>query len=236
MKISDNVALLALPRPMPPGAPENDAKINLVLTWDDENLVLIDAGFPEQADLIKQAIAEHGFDAKNLTHIIITHQDLDHIGCIKDLQQIAPNVQIMAHCEEAPYLDGRKVPVKLAPIIENYENLPPEHKQGVDQAKQIYEQLQTNYTELQGGQILTICGGIKVIHTPGHTPGHIVLLLQKSQILVCGDAANIEDGQMTGPNPVYTADMDMALQSLEKIKACPKIGFVAYHGGFLKSN
>jgi len=230
MKIGENVALLTLPSPIPGVT----AHINLVLTWDEHNLVLIDSGFPGQIDMIKQAIAEEGFSAKNLTHLIITHQDLDHIGCMKDLLQIAPNMQIMTHCDEAPYLDGRKVPIKLAAALENYDNIPEEHKQGVDQGKQIYQQLQLKFhKELQDKEVLPVCEGIEIIHTPGHTPGHIVLFLQKSRILVCGDAANIKDNQISEPNPTYTHDMNLGLKSLDKIKEFPKNGLVAYHGGYL---
>ena len=232
MKIGENVALLSLPHPLP----GSDAKIHPVLTWDEENLVLIDAGFPGQIDAIKEAIANEGFEAKNLTHLIITHQDLDHIGCMKDLSALAPNLQIMAHIEEAPHMDGRKTPAKLAAMIEKYDTLPEEHKQGIDQAKAKYQQVQVNFQkELHDKEILPLCGGIEVIHTPGHTPGHIVLFLQKSRILVCGDAANINENQLTGPNPIHTMDMEQGTQSFEHIKNFPKAGLVAYHGGYLET-
>ena len=61
--------------------------VNLVLAWDENNLVLIDTGFPGQTDDIVKAIANAGFKAKELTHIIITHQDWGHIGCLMDLQK-----------------------------------------------------------------------------------------------------------------------------------------------------
>ena len=39
-----------------------------VLIWDDDNLVLIDAGFPGQKDTIVQAITDAGFIAERLSH------------------------------------------------------------------------------------------------------------------------------------------------------------------------
>jgi len=154
---------------------------------------------------------------------------------MKDLQQIAPNMQIMAHKDEAPYLDGRKMPIKLEKTMADYDNLPEERKQQIVQAKQIYEQMQVNFDrELQSGDVLPICGGIEILHTPGHTPGHMVVHLQESRILVCGDAVNITDNQITGPNPIHTVDMDLGLQSMQKIVDFPKTGLVAYHGGFLR--
>jgi glyoxylase-like metal-dependent hydrolase (beta-lactamase superfamily II) len=40
---------------------------------------------------------------------------------------------------------------------------------------------------LKDGDVLSIAGGIKVMLTPGHSLGHIVLLLQQDNVLVCGD-------------------------------------------------
>lgn len=232
MKIDENVAILTLPSPVP----GSNAEVSLTLTWDEQNLVLVDAGFPDQVDLIKQAIVDEGFLAENLTHLIITHQDLDHIGSMKDLQKIAPNMQIMTSVDEASYLDGRSVPVKLAKALAEYDNLPVEHKQQVDHGKQVFEQLQLKFDkELQNGELLPICGGMEVIGTPGHTPGHISLFLHKSRMLICGDAAKVEDGQLHPPSPMHTYDVDLSLQSLEKIKQIPKTGWVAYHGGYLSA-
>jgi len=230
MKIGKNVAILSLPSPIK-GMPN----INPVLTWDDKNLVLIDTGFPKQGKIIAKAIEAEGLSAEKLTHIIITHQDMDHIGSTLELQKKAPNVQIIAHKEEAPYLDGRKVPVKLASMLEKYNNLPLLHKFGCKRAQKMYRQMQVKFhKELQDKEVLPICGGIEVVHTPGHTPGHITLYLHESRIMVCGDGANITDGQLSGPNPTHTQDMELGMKSLEKIKGYPMVGAVTYHGGYLE--
>jgi glyoxylase-like metal-dependent hydrolase (beta-lactamase superfamily II) len=42
--------------------------------------------------------------------------------------------------------------------------------------------------ELSDGDVLPVAGGIQVIHTPGHTPGHISLLHSDSGVLITGDA------------------------------------------------
>ncbi len=53
---------------------------------------------------------------------------------------------------------------------------------------------------LSDGEVLPYCGGIIVIHTPGHTPGHICLYHKMSKTLIVGDVMNIVDGQLVGPN------------------------------------
>ncbi|MCL2361998.1 MAG: MBL fold metallo-hydrolase [Defluviitaleaceae bacterium] len=229
MKNVENAALLPI---------SGMGTVYLVLLWDEKNLVLIDAGYPGQTEDIVKAIETEGFDAKNLTHIIITHQDWDHIGCITDLQKLAPNLQVLAHEDEAPYIDGRITPIKLAARFANYDNLDPEMQERVDGQKEHYEKNKITINKtLHDGEILPLCGGIEVIHTPGHTPGHIVLLHKDSGIIICGDACNIKWGQMVelkGPNPVHTHEMEQATASFEKIKSRNPKGIVAYHGGYLK--
>jgi len=85
-----------------------------ILTWDNEHLVLIDAGFPGQADSIAQAISDAGFSTERITHIIITHQDIDHIGCVLDMIKRSPTALVLAHEVEAPYIDGRKSPTRTS--------------------------------------------------------------------------------------------------------------------------
>ena len=50
-------------------------------------------------------------------------------------------------------------------------------------------------------EVLPYCGGITVIFTPGHTPGHICLYLNQSKILIAGDALVAVHGELRGPNP-----------------------------------
>jgi glyoxylase-like metal-dependent hydrolase (beta-lactamase superfamily II) len=84
------------------------------------------------------------------------------------------------------------------------------------------------------GDLLPICGGIEVIHSPGHTPGHIGLFLKKSGLLVGGDALNVGDGKLVGANPAHSLDMELAGASFEKLKGYGAKGVVAYHGGVLR--
>jgi glyoxylase-like metal-dependent hydrolase (beta-lactamase superfamily II) len=61
--------------------------------------------------------------------------------------------------------------------------------------------------------------GLQVIHTPGHTDGHISLLDPVARVLVAGDAINGADGGVAGPNPQFSADHDLALESMAKLTA-----------------
>jgi glyoxylase-like metal-dependent hydrolase (beta-lactamase superfamily II) len=58
--------------------------------------------------------------------------------------------------------------------------------------------------------------GLQIIATPGHTPGHISVY-DPNIAFIAGDALNNGDGNLTGPNPQYSADMTTANQSVQKI-------------------
>ena len=227
MKITNNVAMLEITG--------NFGAIYPTLVWDENRVALIDAGFPGQIGLFTEAITGAAISVEDITDIILTHQDMDHIGCVQELLALAPSAKIWAHEQEAPYLDGTKTPVKLAALLENYDNLPADLKAWCDRMQEGFANRRfQNIQAIKDGDVLPICGGIEVIHTPGHTPGHICLYLRESKIMVGGDALNIADGKMTGPNPQHTYDMELGLKSLEKAKSFDISGLISYHCGFLK--
>ena len=59
--------------------------------------------------------------------------------------------------------------------------------------------------------------GLRVIATPGHTPGHVCVFDPAGSLLILGDAMNNIGNKLVGPNPQYTADMDQAHQSVKKL-------------------
>ena len=59
--------------------------------------------------------------------------------------------------------------------------------------------------------------GLRVIATPGHTPGHVCVLDPAGSLLILGDAMNNIESKLAGPNPQYTADMAQAHQSVKKL-------------------
>lgn len=215
MKLSDNVHMLQV---------VGKQVYYPVILHDDNNLVLVDAGFPLDFEPLKNAINACGFEIKDINKIIITHQDIDHIGCVKELLNISPDIEVMSYTDEAPYINGRTIPVKLAKM---------------DAANPFYEQFKASFDnrritinkELLNNEILPFCGGVEVIHTPGHTPGHICLYVKRDKIMICGDALNIVDGNLTGANPMHSDNASSAEQSAKKLLGYDVKIFVTYHGG-----
>jgi len=59
--------------------------------------------------------------------------------------------------------------------------------------------------------------GLQVIHTPGHTAGHISLLDPSAGVLVAGDAINGANGGVVGPDQEFSEDHTQALASVGKL-------------------
>lgn len=59
--------------------------------------------------------------------------------------------------------------------------------------------------------------GLRVVATPGHTPGHVSVLDPDAGVLVVGDALVGRDGGVAGPDPGFTADLPTARASVRKL-------------------
>ena len=58
---------------------------------------------------------------------------------------------------------------------------------------------------------------LEIIETPGHTAGHISVLDSIAGILVTGDALNGVGGSVEGPDPGFSEDMTLAVESVAKL-------------------
>jgi len=56
---------------------------------------------------------------------------------------------------------------------------------------------------------------LNILHTPGHTPGHVCVLDKANSILMTGDALTGEDGKVGLPNREFTPDYEEALRSVK---------------------
>ena len=81
------------------------------------------------------------------------------------------------------------------------------------------------------GEVLPYCGGLTVITTPGHTPGHLCLYHPPSKTLIAGDALALVDGRLQRPEPTMDLDRDAATRSLRKLARYDIATVICYHGG-----
>src|ERR687890_1500845 len=224
MRVANGVYVLPIPRT--PQEPESF--LNLTLIVDERNgNTLVDAGLPGQAEAIGAALLGAGIGVRDLRRIIFTHQDLDHIGSGAALVRQS-GARVLAHPADTPYIEGELRPLKVTP--EMLEQRP--------QMREVLERLDPVGVDeyLEDGARLELAGGIRVIFTPGHTPGHLSLYLERSKVLIAGDALRAERGSLTGPNPSMTLEMGTALQSLRRLAGLEIDTILCYHGGVVSED
>ncbi|HEU5011651.1 MAG TPA: MBL fold metallo-hydrolase [Roseiflexaceae bacterium] len=219
MKLNDDVYVL----PLPMARGDQTVYFNASLLLDASNgAALVDTGLPGQSDAIAAALAEAGVQIGDLKRIILTHQDIDHVGSLHDLVQ-ASGARVLASAVETPFIDGTELPRFARPEI---------LAQRPDM-RAVAERFQPTHVDeqLQDGARLDLAGGARIVFTPGHTPGHMCLYLERSKTLIAGDALTASEGRLHGPSPDATQDMAQAAQSVQKLAALDVATIVCYHGG-----
>ncbi|MDQ0115350.1 MBL fold metallo-hydrolase [Paenibacillus harenae] len=205
--------------------------------WDEENVLLIDAGYPGQLPLLKVELERFGIPFDKVNRIIVTHQDLDHIGGLPTITAALPHKpEIYASALEIPYIQGERRLLKItdAAIELAVGSLPPEVPAEWRAAfRRTLEHPPSAPVDsvLEYGTLLPYCGGIDVIGTHGHTPGHISLYHRPSKTLIAADSLRVVDGQLQLPDPDLCSDFRQACLSIAALIPFDIETVICYHGG-----
>lgn len=234
MKIATGVDMLEIPSDIM----GNLSVINPTLIWDKDIVILVDAGFPGQLPQIREAFEKSSVSFDKLNMVILTHHDIDHIGSLSAiLKEMPNNISVLAHEEEKPYINGDKVPLKVAGLEANLGSLPPKMKIIYEKIKIAFQNCKVDVDKtLNGGDELSYCGGIQVISTPGHTLGHICLYLKQSKTLIAGDMLRVVDGKLIRVDPSTNFDTALSIKSLIKLTEYDIKTVICYHGGVYNEN
>lgn len=209
--------------------------IHPVVLGDGTNLVLVDCGYTGFLPLLEEEMAHHGLSCTSLTHVLITHQDHDHMGALHALKEKYPHIQVAASREEAPYLSGQRKSLRLEQAEALQATLPPEQREFGQAFCALLRQVRPVAVDLvvEGGDRPPWCGGCTVLATPGHTPGHISLYLEAERTIIMGDAAALEHGVPVVANPQFALNLQEAERSLHSLLSLGAEQLICYHGGVL---
>lgn len=210
-------------------------EIHPTLIIQDEELTLIDTGYPGFMDKIEREIKRLNYNIENLKNIIITHYDDDHIGALKAFKDKYPNTQIISSFVEAKYIGGHAKSERLIQA-ENLLNEMSEDEKPYGEAfvnmLQELEHVDVDVEVTNGALILN--NEVEVIATPGHTSGHISLYIQSVNSVITGDAAVKEGETLNVANPEYSMNLEDAENSLKRIKDLNAEKYYCFHGGLLE--
>ena len=198
MKITENVFIV-------PGVMANP-----YIIVDADGLTIVDAGVPRSEHKILAYIASLGKSARDVKRIILTHSDLDHVGSLAALQK-ATGARTYASRIEADAIAAGKASREIKPsgfsmrrIL--FSLMRPFMKATPFQVDKI----------LADGKTLPVLGGLRVVETPGHTPGHISLFAPEVGVLFCGDSMVTDENGIHGSRPGLTWDDVKAKESVKK--------------------
>lgn len=100
--------------------------IHPVLIQYGANTILVDCGFVGSLSIIEAELKRHRVHPSDVSGIVLTHQDHDHMGGVAAFKEKYPTVKIYASELEAPYISGKCKSLRLVQAEEMQRILPPD--------------------------------------------------------------------------------------------------------------
>ncbi|WP_051313119.1 MBL fold metallo-hydrolase [Sporocytophaga myxococcoides] len=206
--------------------------INCFLIKGDHKHVLVDTGVPGSEHRIFRQLEEHNIDKADIGLIIITHGHIDHFGSAAQLKKLL-NVPILAHQSDLEaYTSGKADITTLKPNNPQWKLFKAMIKDQRARAFQpdILMKDDTDFSISNWG----IRG--KVIHTPGHTPGSISIILDNGEAIIMDMLATgiLLGGIMLNSrikHPPFHDDLRQLKSSFEKVISENGSRYYLGHGG-----
>ncbi len=216
--------------------------VNVYLIREDP-LTLIDAGpkTAQAAEVLREKLRRERVEFKDIRRIVLTHAHEDHCGLARAIRDEAKNAEILVHGWETGHLFGRLAREEHHKLM---------IRAGVPDS--VFQEMQSIYadislltdalsdgefSELRDEQDLEFAGGaLKVLHTPGHTPGSCSFVREANRTLIVGDCVlkRITPNPIVSPDPIDPAKRFRSLAeylvSLAKIRSYSPTLLYGGHG------
>jgi glyoxylase-like metal-dependent hydrolase (beta-lactamase superfamily II) len=182
--------------------------VNVYLIKEDP-LTLIDVGPKTKAasDALRDKLRREGVDFKDIRRIVLTHAHEDHCGLALSVRDEAKNAEILVHGWETGHLFGRLAREEHHKLMMRAGVPEPVFRD----MQEIYADISLltdaladgDFTALRDEQDLEFESGfLKVLHTPGHTPGSCSFVREANRTIICGDCVL----KRITPNPIVSPD------------------------------
>src|SRR6476620_10754772 len=182
--------------------------VNVYLIAEDP-LTIIDTGpkTKEAVEALRAGLRQAGYLVSDLRRIVLTHAHEDHCGLARSLRDEAKNAEVFVHNWETGHRHSR---------LEYEEHRTLLVRAGVPDAeiermRGLYEYMRRyadsfgddEYTSLWDEAELEFeSGSLRILHTPGHTPGSCSFLREADRTVIAGDCVL----KRITPNPVLSPD------------------------------
>jgi len=182
------------------------------LVQGEEKRMIVESGYPSETVLLYKGLKKLDLTINDIDYFIATHIHLDHVGAAGFLAEKNPKLKIFIHEIGVKHLINPKrlnLSAKRAygPIFNSIGEMKPVPPDQV--------------FPLKDHEIIDLGGNkLKIFFTPGHAKHHIVILIEKDNILFSGDALGAKYPGVhlfiVTPPPDY--NMELAINSIELIK------------------
>ena len=144
----------------------------------DGQVTLIDMGMPFSGPKVLAALTSVGSGPSDVTRLMLTHCHPDHAGGAALVSERTGR-PVDVHAGDAEYVRTATQPDNDTGTLlgKLMRRLPDPKLQPVTVGEELYD-----------GQLVDVAGGLRVVHTPGHSPGHASYLHEESGVLITGDA------------------------------------------------
>lgn len=159
--------------------------VHAFLLDTSEGLVLIDTLFDADAQVILDALAQRGKTARDLKHILLTHGHRAHLGGVAKLKELS-GAPVYVHEWEADIVSGDRPQqgVNLLPMPSSLQVWPIIFFGTLAGPLGEHKPCAVDHFIDEGDRV----GPIQILHTPGHTPGHLAFYWQERRAMFTGDA------------------------------------------------
>jgi glyoxylase-like metal-dependent hydrolase (beta-lactamase superfamily II) len=214
-----------------------DDVVNWFVVDDGGRLTAVDAGVPAFAKTLDSDLGSIGRSSSDVAALVLTHSDADHTGVAPQLREAGARVLIHSADDATLRKPGPKKGDASPRHLVKYLRRPTFLRLAVHLARNgagrppKVEGAET----FEDGAMLDVPGSPRVVHTPGHTPGHCVLLFEGHGVLFAGDSLctwNPVTGQR-GPQRFPSAlnvDNAEALESLGRVEGLDAEAVLPGHG------
>jgi glyoxylase-like metal-dependent hydrolase (beta-lactamase superfamily II) len=197
-----NIIPIQLPTPFYVGP------VNVYLVAE-EPVTLIDTGpkTKEALEALREGLRRARFRVSDIRRIVLTHAHEDHCGLAKQLRDEAKEAEVLVHGWETGHRAGRLEYEEHRRLLER-AGVPAEE---IRQMRRMYEGVRQYADALEDGEHAELAdedeikfgrGTLRVVHTPGHTPGSCSFLREADRTLLAGDCVL----KRITPNPILSPD------------------------------
>lgn len=203
MQITSRVHAHRIPFRVPTGPGTGIDRFVYAFVLLGDRTWLVDTGVAGSDVALLGLVAELGREPESIAHILLTHGHADHIGSAKTLVE-RTGADVYAHLAECRWIEQIEVQAEERPVPGFHELV--SGSVLVDEAL-----VDTQRLELAADL------HVRVIHTPGHSPGSTSFLVEEERVLITGDAVPVPGDMPVYDDPVQSLRSIARLGSLEGV-------------------